>query len=117
MTTFPDLNPFAGVWVRHFIQFPQGSRETTQSVLWIQAQSAFADVRSAPFKGMLTPDRYQTMPWRQRFDTDLLGFVGSFTWQPSNESQGTCTWHHRLAITPGPAQTPAVTNGWGMMTF
>jgi hypothetical protein len=40
------------------------------------------------------------MTWRQKFDTDLLGFAGHFTWQPSDESNGTCTWHHRLAITP-----------------
>lgn len=93
-------NPFKGVWHRHFIQFDQDPPETTQSVLWIQAQSTFADVRSVPFTEPLTADRYRTLTWRQRFDVDLIGFAGHFTWQPVDETTGTSAWHHSLAITP-----------------
>ncbi|MGB3309017.1 MAG: hypothetical protein WBG32_18020 [Nodosilinea sp.] len=90
-------NPFLGVWQRRSIQFDQGPIETTQSVLWIQAETHFADVRSAPFKGQLTPERYRAMDWRSRFDADLLGFAGTFAWA---EQPLTCTWHHRFALTP-----------------
>ncbi|MFQ4135938.1 hypothetical protein PGN35_006415 [Nodosilinea sp. PGN35] len=90
-------NPFLGVWQRRSIQFDQGPIETTQSVLWIQAETYFADVRSAPFAGRLTPERYRGMDWRSRFDADLLGFAGTFTWA---EDPPTCTWHHRFALTP-----------------
>ena len=93
-------NPFAGVWHRRFIQFDQGPRETAQRVLWIQSWSAFADVRSPLLEGALTAERYHSMNWRQRFDTDLLGFAGDFTWHPGDASSGTCTWHHHIAITP-----------------
>lgn len=91
------LNPFLGVWQRRSIQFGQGPIETSQSVLWIQAETYFADVRSAPFAGRLTPERYRGMDWRSRFDADLLGFAGTFSW---SEAPPTCTWHHRLALTP-----------------
>ncbi|MBD1875644.1 hypothetical protein H6F75_19360 [Nodosilinea sp. FACHB-131] len=91
------LNPFLGVWQRRSIQFDQGPIETSQSVLWIQAETYFADVRSAPFAGRLTPERYRAMDWRSRFDADLLGFAGTFSW---SEAPPTCTWHHRLALTP-----------------
>jgi hypothetical protein len=90
-------NPFLGVWQRRSIQFDQGPVDTSQSVLWIQAETHFADVRSAPFAGRLTPERYRAMDWRSRFDADLLGFCGTFTWA---EQPPTCTWHHRLALTP-----------------
>ncbi|MBD2112798.1 MULTISPECIES: hypothetical protein [Cyanophyceae] len=90
-------NPFLGVWQRRSIQFDQGPIETSQSVLWIQAETYFADVRSAPFAGRLTPERYRAMDWRSRFDADLLGFAGTFSW---TESPPICTWHHRLALTP-----------------
>ena len=90
-------NPFVGVWQRRSIQFDQGPVETSQSVLWIQAETYFADVRSAPFAGRLTPERYRGMDWRSRFDADLLGFAGTFTW---TEDPPTCTWHHRFALTP-----------------
>lgn len=96
-------NPFYGIWQRRFIQFDQGVKETTQSVLWLQAETDFADVRQWPPEQLtepLTPDRYRTMPWRQRFDVDLLGFAGTFTWDAVDDTQGTCTWHHGLAITP-----------------
>ncbi|PSN76161.1 hypothetical protein C8B47_28750, partial [filamentous cyanobacterium CCP4] len=89
--------PFLGVWQRRSIQFDEGPVETSQSVLWIQAETDFADVRSAPFTGRLTPERYRAMDWRSRFDADLLGFAGTFTWA---EDPPTCTWHHRLALTP-----------------
>jgi hypothetical protein len=91
------LNPFLGVWQRRSIQFDQGPIETGQSVLWIQAETFFADVRSAPFAGRLTPERYRAMDWRSRFDADLMGFAGTFSW---SEAPPTCTWHHRLALTP-----------------
>ncbi|MBD2030437.1 MULTISPECIES: hypothetical protein [Cyanophyceae] len=91
------LNPFLGVWQRRSIQFDQGPIETSQSVLWIQAETYFADVRSAPFAGRLTPERYRSMDWRSRFDADLLGFAGTFSW---SEAPPTCTWHHSLALTP-----------------
>ncbi|WP_035987877.1 hypothetical protein [Leptolyngbya sp. KIOST-1] len=90
-------NPFLGVWQRRSIQFDQGPVETSQSVLWIQAETDFADVRSAPFAGRLTPERYRSMDWRSRFDADLLGFAGTFSW---TEDPPTCTWHHRFALTP-----------------
>ncbi|MBW4459354.1 MAG: hypothetical protein KME47_03820 [Nodosilinea sp. WJT8-NPBG4] len=91
------LNPFLGVWQRRSIQFDQGPIETSQSVLWIQAETYFADVRSTPFAGRLTSERYRAMDWRSRFDADLLGFAGTFSW---SEVPPTCTWHHRLALTP-----------------
>lgn len=94
------LNPFIGVWQRQSIQFDPEPPETHQPVLWIQAETHFADVRRAPFAGRLTPDRYRCMDWRQRFDADLLAFAGTFTWTPTDTHQGTCTWHHDLAITP-----------------
>jgi hypothetical protein len=90
-------NPFLGVWQRHSIQFDQGPIDTSQSVLWMQAETHFADVRSAPFAGRLTPERYRAMDWRSRFAADLLGFAGTFSW---SEQPPTCTWHHRLALTP-----------------
>lgn len=90
-------NPFLGAWQRRSIQFDQGPIETNQSVLWIQAETHFADVRSAPFAGRLTPERYRAMDWRSRFDTDLLGFAGTFTW---GADPPTCTWHQHLTITP-----------------
>ncbi len=90
-------NPFLGVWQRCSIQFDQDPIETRQSVLWIQAETYFADVRSAPFAGRLTPERYRAMDWRSRFDADLLGFAGAFSW---SKEPPTCTWHHRLALTP-----------------
>lgn len=90
-------NPFLGVWQRRSIQFDQGPIETEQSVLWIQAETYFADVRSAPFAGRLTPERYRAMDWRSRFDADLLGFAGTFAW---TKEPPTCTWHHRFALTP-----------------
>jgi hypothetical protein len=100
MTVSPEPNPFKGVWQRQCIQFDQGPVETRQSVLWIQSQSAFADVRSAPWNGSLTAEGYRTLTWRQKFDVDLLGFAGQFTWSPTDATCGTCTWHHDLAITP-----------------
>ncbi|PZU99041.1 MAG: hypothetical protein DCF32_19125 [Leptolyngbya sp.] len=90
-------NPFLGVWQRRSIQFDQGPIETSQSVLWIQAETYFADVRSAPFAGRLTPERYRAIDWRSRFDADLLGFAGTFSW---SEAPPICTWHYRLALTP-----------------
>ncbi len=89
-----------GVWQRRWIQFEGSEKESTQRVWWIQAESTFADVRSAPFGGPLTAEQYQTMTWRQRFDVDLLGFAGHFTWSASSGTQGICTWHHAIAITP-----------------
>jgi hypothetical protein len=100
MTIPSSPNPFTGVWHRRFIQFDRGAPETNQQVLWIQAESSFADIRSISFNGPLTAERYQAMAWRQRFDTDLLGFTGHFTWVPLDSSHGTCTWHHAIAITP-----------------
>jgi hypothetical protein len=93
-------NPFTGVWQRHYIQFDQGPKQTAQSVMWIQGQSAFADVRSGSLPDPLTRASYRTMTWRQRFDIDLLGFAGHFTWEPTDAVTGVCTWHHTLAITP-----------------
>ncbi|PSR12739.1 hypothetical protein C8255_26205 [filamentous cyanobacterium CCP3] len=37
------------------------------------------------------------MDWRSRFDADLLGFAGTFSW---TEEPPTCTWHHHFALTP-----------------
>ncbi|MGB3138528.1 MAG: hypothetical protein WBB18_17095 [Nodosilinea sp.] len=90
-------NPFLGVWQRRSIQFDQGPVETSQSVLWIQAETHFADVRQVPFEGRLTAERYRTMNWRSRFDTDLLGFAGTFTWLADPP---TCTWSQHLTLTP-----------------
>ena len=95
-----NSNPFQGVWERQWIQFDQGEKETHQKAVWIQGQTYFADVRSAPFSGKLTPQRYQNMNWRSRFDTDLMGFAGTFTYNKKSPNKGTCTWHHQLAITP-----------------
>ncbi|MGG6240221.1 hypothetical protein ACQ4N7_16480, partial [Nodosilinea sp. AN01ver1] len=90
-------NPFLGVWQRRSIQFDEGPVETSQSVLWMQAETHFADVRSAPFAGRLTPERYRAMDWRSRFGADLLGFAGIFSW---TGDPPTCTWHHHFALTP-----------------
>jgi len=93
-------NPFLGVWRRKFIQFGNEPVETDQQVLWIQGQTWFADVRRSLVAEVLTLAQYQQMDWRSRFDADLLGFAGEFTWQPEDEMQGICTWFHKLAITP-----------------
>ncbi len=93
------LNPFLGVWQRRSIQFDQGPTDTRQSVLWIQAETYFADVRQSPFTGQLTPERYAALDWRSRFDADLLGFAGTFSWQADDATHGTCTWHQTLSIT------------------
>ena len=100
-------NPFYGIWQRQFIQFDSGVKETAQWVLWLQAEMDFADVRQWPPRllqplgtELLTPEHYRRLSWRQRFDVDLLGFAGTFTWSALDDTQGTCTWHHRLAITP-----------------
>ncbi|MBE9140411.1 hypothetical protein IQ254_24955 [Nodosilinea sp. LEGE 07088] len=90
-------NPFLGVWQRRSIQFDQGPIETSQSVLWIQGETFFADVRQSLFAGLLTPERYAALDWRSRFDADLLGFAGSFSWQ---EDDATCTWHQHLTLAP-----------------
>ncbi|WP_017298952.1 hypothetical protein [Nodosilinea nodulosa] len=93
-------NPFLGLWQRRSIQFDRSAADTSQAVLWIQAETHFADVRQVPFGGPLTPDRYREMDWRSRFDADLLGFAGTFSWAADDATCGTCTWRHALALTP-----------------
>ncbi|MFP4337972.1 MAG: hypothetical protein ACLFQP_08585 [Halothece sp.] len=95
-----NINPFQGVWERQWIQFDLGEKETHQKALWIQGNTYFADVRSATFAGKLTPERYLNMKARSRFDVDLMGFAGTFTYNKKSPFKGTCTWHHQLAITP-----------------
>ncbi|MEM8806496.1 MAG: hypothetical protein AAGF01_10765 [Cyanobacteria bacterium P01_G01_bin.38] len=96
-------NPFLGVWQRSYIRFDNGPCETRQTVLWIQAETRFADVRSSLVKTPLTPETYPHLSWKEAF-TSYTGFSGTFSWQNTGEAGGEqkahCQWLSDISIFP-----------------
>ncbi|MEO0456172.1 MAG: hypothetical protein AAF152_06250 [Cyanobacteria bacterium P01_A01_bin.114] len=100
-------NPFLGVWQRSYIRFDNGPCETRQTVLWIQAETLFADVRSSLGKTPLTPETYRQLGWQDAFSS-YAGFSGTFSWhpiddpgsEPEGEQKAHCQWHHDISIFP-----------------
>lgn len=76
-----------GVWRRELIAWPDGRRDTTTSVHWLQAGSVFADLR---------------LPQGERDAAIVEGFAGHITLDGD-----VCTWHRRIDYQP-PGAPPDV---------
>lgn len=69
-----------GVWRRELIAWPDGRRDTTTSVHWVQTRTAFADLR---------------LPAGERTNHMIEGFAGHITL-----AGDICTWHRRVDFQP-----------------
>ncbi len=44
----PRIEDLTGLWTRSLLEFPDGQRDTTTSVAWLQAGTRYADLRQPP---------------------------------------------------------------------
>ena len=77
----PDIGELHGLWTRSLIAWPDGTRDTTTQVRWLQGHSAYSDLRQP----VPIPDFSHVNGLAALTTEDCLhlatqeGFVGHFT--------------------------------------
>lgn len=88
--TAPTLESLNGLWSRSLIAWPDGTRDTTTEVRWLQGPSLYCDLRQpaqAPsFEGVtrladVTPAQLEWMAKQEAFAGELIFDGACFEWQ------------------------------------
>ena len=114
----PLLNELSGLWRRSLIEWPDGRRDTTSKVLWLQGLGAFGDLRQpaeltdfprAQGLADLSREDCERLSEQQAFAGDLTSDGHFFEWnriidfQPAGPyaDVGTLTWDNEVLIEQG----------------
>lgn len=70
-----NVDRLLGVWRRDLIAWPDGRRDTTARIHWLQTRTAFADLRLPKGEGFAGHIRLQddVCTWHRRIDTEPAG--------------------------------------------
>jgi hypothetical protein len=94
--TMPSVNTLRGLWRRSLIAWPDGRRDTSTSVHWLQGPSLYIDLRCPAFRpdmawaGCLADMGWDELRWlaRQEGFAGRLGFDGdAFEWERAIDFQ------------------------------
>jgi hypothetical protein len=114
----PSVAELHGLWQRSLIAWPDGRRDFTTEVRWLQADSAFADLRRpspvqnfshvACLEDLSQPDclwlaRQQGFAGRFRFDGRHFEWLRSIDFQPQGPcaDAGTLRWEGEVLVEEG----------------
>jgi hypothetical protein len=93
----PVPNELTGLWHREAISFPDGRRDISTRVFWLQTRGLFADIRIRADR----PRRVEASGFADYDDAELIklaamnGFAGAF-----EVDGGFCRWRRRLDFHP-----------------